>query len=199
MITLTEADVQAIMQSDMKLWETADTTEPSPGTIVKSMHLPFGIGECNTTLEGLTDAIKKRAAVAQYGEYIRSLIKDRTDDEAIEARAKQAAARTEERDSRDSILVDSGGVPVSSGQEAVESGSEDAYVEDAEDDATFGEALAVKRATLRERIGRTEANLARWRRECKALDAALAALEEDDAPTDSKPPETSPAGKMGEV
>ena len=196
MKSLTVEEIQSIMQSDMKLWETADTEQPTPTSITKSLNLPYGIGETSVTLEGLTDAGSKKGAVAGYGDYIRNLIRDRTDDEAVEARAKQAAARAEQADIENGVYVGTAGVPSASLTQAPVQGAAQAHQEDAGEHAGIGATLIAQRAELRGRVNKAQANLATWRRELNALEAACAALEVDDAPTDSRAPEQSPAREV---
>ena len=196
---MNETEALAVMQSDMKLWETAATQDIGDGVVIKTLTLPWGIGDTEIRMEGLTDAIKKRGAVEQYGNYIRSLIEDQIDDEAIEARAKQAAARAEQGDSEGGGSVSTGGTRNTVASGTVNAASTaPAYSEDVGGVIEFGATLIAQRATLRDRVGRAEANLATWRRELRALDAACAALEDDDAPTDSKAPQTSEAREVVE-
>lgn len=180
MITLTEIEALSIMSSDMKLWEIAETKEPEPGVLVKRLALPWGIGETEIRLEGITDAIKRRGAVQQYADYIRNLIKDKTDDEAVEARAKQAAARLEPLDSGGSILTSSGRVPSEGVEEAFVPGTGDIYQDNVEGDGGFGANLIAQRSALQARVGRAEADITAWRRTLRALDAACLALEEEE-------------------
>lgn len=182
---LSKREIIDVMQSDMKLWDMAETEESAPGTVVKTLNLPLGIGEYTVTIEGLKDAGKKRDALASYGAHIRGLIKERIDDEAITARAKAAAARSESVGGGDSVRDDPAGVPVPPREAPPNEEASQAYAETTTDDADFGATLIARRASLKERIGRVEVDLARWRKELKALDAACAALEEPDAPEDS--------------
>ena len=89
---MNEREIMGIMQSDMQLWEQAVTTDEGEGVITKTLDLPWGIGPFNVTLEGMTNAEKRRAAVASFGETIRAAINDKIGDEAITARANQAVA-----------------------------------------------------------------------------------------------------------
>jgi len=166
-------ELLSIMQSDMKLWDKASTEEVGPGKVVKTLDLPYGIGEYSVTLEGLNDADKRRSALASYGAHIRQIVKERIDDEAVTARAKAAAARSEQVDSGDSILVDPQGVPVAQRKTPPVQGTSGAHEEDAEEDGDLGEALAAKGTALRERIGRAEDNLAKWKKELAMIEAAL--------------------------
>ena len=98
-----------IMQSDMKLWDTAETEDLGEGRVTKTLDLPWGIGKLSVTLEGMTDATKRRDAVAQYGAFVRAEIEERIDDEAITSRAKAAAARAELDNSADGDSLATGG------------------------------------------------------------------------------------------
>jgi len=198
MTQLTEAAIQAIMQSDMKLWELAQTEEPTPGVIIKSLDLPFGIGPVEIRMEGITDAGSRRNAVSQFAEYVRSVIADKTDDEAVEARAIQAAARVEQRDSESSLRSSPGGVPNTRPVKETIQGAAEAQQELAEASAGLGATLATRRTTLDGLIGRAEDNLTRWRAEARALDAALAVLKEDahGTPADTGTPEQCPASEV---
>jgi hypothetical protein len=168
-----------MMQSDFKLWEKSETVERGDGVVEKTITLPWGIGPVSVVLEGMNNAGKRREAVGAYGDYIRGLINDRINDESVTARAQQAAARAEQDDSGGSDDLDGVGVqgPQATPQADVAAGPEDkGYAEDTSD---LGATLTARRTALRERVGRVEADLARWRRELKALDAAVAALEDD--------------------
>lgn len=178
METLSKREIIDLMQSDMKLWDRAETNDMGGGKITKSLNLPFGIGECVVTLEGLKDAGKKREAVGSYGAYIRGLVREQIDDEAVSARAASAAARSKYASSGDSVLVDPSGSPVPTSQEEVVEEAGQSHEEDATSDADFGESLAARGASLRDRIERTEADLTKWRRELKGIDAAIAAMGE---------------------
>ena len=174
-------EILNIMNSDFKLWERAETQDLGGGKVLKTITLPWGIGVTEVTLEGMTDAEKRRQAVGAYGEYIRSVIDERINDEAITARAKQAAARAQPADSPDSDSVSADeGLRDERLQEETYEGAGPKDKRDAQDIAGIGADLIARRTALRERVGRVEADLTRWRRELKALDAAVAALEEDD-------------------
>ena len=168
-----------IMQSDMKLWDMADTKEQKNGRVTKTLSLPWGIGEVVVELEGMTDARKRRAAVEGYGQYIRDLIKERIDDEAITSRAKAAAARSEQADSKDrgGVSADgAGGVPQDSRASPTIQSTDEEDTRDVEDNDYFRAALAAREAKLERRIERAEADIARWDNEIKAMAAALAAM-----------------------
>lgn len=173
-------DALDIVQSDMKLWDKSDT-EPLPGGAVrKTINLPWGIGVVSVNLEGLNDGKGRRNAVGAYAEYIRDIVKQAIDDEAVTSRAKAQAARVEQANSGDGVLSGTEGVPESTSAEEVVEGSDEALEEDAKQPAGFGETLIARRVTLEARINRVEADIARWRRELKGIDAAIAAMEEDD-------------------
>ena len=71
---MNEQQLHAILQSDMKLWETAETTMDNEGTITKVIDLPYGIGEYSVTIEGVTNAEKRRAAVTGFGGSVRDVV-----------------------------------------------------------------------------------------------------------------------------
>jgi len=179
MKTLSKREAIDLMNSDMKLWDAATTVDNGKGTLVKSLDLPFGIGETNVTIEGLTDAGKKRNAVSQFGEYIRGLIKERIDDEAVTARAKAAAQKAEQDDSSDSLRDGSERVQDTRRKAPTYPPAVEAHEEDVAEDAGLGATLAARRASLVERIGRVETNLTLWRKELRGIDAALEAMSDD--------------------
>jgi len=163
----------------------AETTQNADGSITKVLDLPYGIGRTEVKLEGMTDGIKRKAAFESYGTYIRGLVHERTDDGAIQARAEEAAARAKQADSRD-------GSPIYTGQAELGPNPGDVagpvppHEGAIGDYAGLGATLIAQRTSLAARVGRAEADLATWRRELKALNAACEALEEDDAPTDAE-------------
>lgn len=177
-------DALDIMNSDFKLWEAATEKPLGAGVVEKTINLPWGIGETTVTLEGMNDSNKRRAAVGAYGEYIRGLINERTNDEAIESRARQAAAKAEQDDSGDSVGVDKG-QPVRGGSDGAslppktDARPSDTYEEDVADDADLRETLLARRAKVDERIGRLTEQLDTACRDLRGLDAALSAMEED--------------------
>jgi len=174
-------DILDIMNSDFKLWEHATDTPADNGGVTKTLHLPWGIGDVTVTMEGMTDAGKKREAVGAYGNYIRQLIDERINDDAVTARAKAAAARREPADGADSDSVSPNQRLRDAALQAPahESASE-AHERDAQGSADFGESLTARRAALRERIARVDADLTRWARELKGIEAAIAAMEDDE-------------------
>ena len=180
-------EILDIMNSDFKLWEAAEDEDVGPGKVNKTINLPWGIGEVTVTREGMNDAGKRRAAVGAYGEHIRGLIRDRTSDESVEARAKQAAARAELANSEDSDGV--GGVePVHGGPEAEEEVQEEVteeaarpYGPAAEQSLGLRETLTLRRAEVDDRIGILTVELDTACRELRGIDAALAAMEDDPA------------------
>ena len=176
-------DALDMMNSDFSLWSKAETKELGGGKVEKTLTLPWGIGEHSIVMEGMTDAGKRRAAVGAYGDYIRTLIRERTDDEAITSRAKTAAGRAELADSNNSDGVDSGvGVREGGGQEEVQEASneeaEEAYGSDATEPADLRETLASRRATLDDRIESLTRQLAVACRDLRGIDAALGAMED---------------------
>ena len=165
-----------IMQSDMKLWETATEKDLGGGKVEKTLSLPWGIGEVKVVLEGMTDADKRRSAVAGYGGYIRDLIKERIDDEAITSRAQTAAARLESANSADGHSLDAAGGGYKDSETAALPKAGEAHDEDVEETEDFGATLIAREAVLLERTGRARANLAAWDKELQGIEAALKAM-----------------------
>jgi len=189
--TLTEDEVYAIMQSDIKLWERA-STEQKGDSITKRMFLPFGIGEVAVEFQGVNNGITRRGAAEQWGGIIRDRVKERIDDEAITARAQLAAAlRASEVESEgvgnaDSGHSDADGPTVGDkGEQTVlqeaGAGAVQAHAVDAQDDdGPGGTDFAARAEWLRGKINKAEASIRGWRRELKALEAALSVLEGED-------------------
>lgn len=177
-----------IMNSDFKLWERAATEDHGGGKLTKTLTLPWGIGEVSVTLEGMTDAGKRRNAVSGYGEYIRGLIDEATNDEAVTARAKAAAARIESADSKDSNGIGGGPrvhiePPV---QEKPDEEAEQAYKVDVEDSGRFRETLVAKRSEIQNELNQLERRNRQLRTELLGVNAALDAMGEPEDPKDQK-------------
>jgi hypothetical protein len=175
------------MNSDFKLWEKAESKDLGGGVVEKTITLPWGIGEVVVNLEGMNDAGKRRAAVGSYGEYIRGVIDEQTNDEAVTSRAKAALARSELANSEDSTGVNRElGVRDEEVQEASDEEASEAYEEDVSQPLGLGEVFANRRAEIIARIDRTEHRRAEANRtldqlskELNAIDAALEALGDD--------------------
>jgi len=161
---MTEQELNEVLQSDMKLWETAETTMDGD-TVTKMLDLPYGIGEYIVTIEGVTDAEKRRAAVTGFAESVRDVVRDKIDDDAITARAQQAAARASE--ATDSLLVE-GGIGSIRSEKISDSQTVQAHVPEAYETGKGG---ANTVDGLRARIEATEAAITLWRKELKALEA----------------------------
>jgi len=86
-------ELNEILQSDMKLWDIAEKTTNDKGQLIVKTELPHGIGEFVITFEGVTNGLKRRAAAEQWAANIRGAIDEAVGDEAVTARAEQAAAR----------------------------------------------------------------------------------------------------------
>lgn len=187
---LTQEEVYAIMQSDISLWEQA-TTSNNNGNITKRLILPFGIGEVAVEFQGVDSGNKRRAAAEQWGSIVRDRIKERIDDESITQRARVASANRNDEEQPESVgqadsghsdsdtsserLRDKSAVP----EESTE-GSVQAYAGHVEEDqGPSGTDFAARAEWLRTRIGNYEARIREWRRELKALDAALAVLNSE--------------------
>lgn len=90
---MNKTDWTDVMQHDVRLWDMAEHKDNPDGTITKTLrNMPWGIGDLEVTLEGLDNAIKRREAVGSFANYVRDVIDERINDEAVEARATQAAA-----------------------------------------------------------------------------------------------------------
>jgi hypothetical protein len=186
---LTEEEVYAIMNSDIKLWEKS-TTEAKGVNITKALILPFGIGEMRVEFQGVDNGLKRRAAAEQWGAMVRQRVKDKIDDESITARAKQQAAiRESERESESVVGPDSqhgNGDEATVGlqdQSAVSSpsasGAVQAHAFDAQaDQGPQGTDFAARAEWLRGRIGEGERLLKGYRRELRALEAALVIIND---------------------
>ena len=166
-----------IIQSDMKLWDAAESKDLGNGRVEKTLHLPWGLGEVVVILEGMTDAGKRRQAVEGYGKYIRGLVDEQTDDEAITARAQAAAARSEPKDSGDSDRKhpDNGLCNTTSEAETVQ-GTSKTHPVDAEDTPDFGTTLVARESALLARLGAAKATIAKWEQELTGIEAALKAM-----------------------
>lgn len=176
---MNEVEALNLVNSDIALWEKAETTDLGGGSIEKKIHLPWGIGEVAVTLEGLTDGAKRRQALEQYGAYIRELVRDATDDDAITARAQIAAAKREQDDSGGSF---GGHAPVPSDPHptpSVVQGAGKAHEENVKGVTSLREGLVAQRDFFREQLGEYERGAKALRAELRALDAAIEAYEED--------------------
>jgi len=93
---MNQADLQDILQSDMKLWESATQQEGKEGSLTLAIDLPYGIGIVEVTFEGIKDAGTRRGAVESWGNYIRGQVEDKTSDEAIAAKAARAKMKLDD-------------------------------------------------------------------------------------------------------
>jgi len=107
---MNEQEFLGLMQSDNKLWALSVPTVGLEGSETRCINVPWGIGVVEVTFEGTDDAAGRRAAFSAFGDYIRGLVKDRIDDDAITARAEQVTPKPSDEDGR---WADDGG---SSGQ-----------------------------------------------------------------------------------
>ena len=186
----TAEECYANMNSDMKLWE-GSTTEIKGTTVTKAIILPFGIGEMRVSFQGVDNGLKRRAAAEQWGLMVRDRVKNAIDDESITARAKQAAAlRESEAESEGVVGPDSGD---SDGNEATErlqdqssvptqakAGSVQAHAKHGEEDhGPQGTDFSSRAEWLRGKIGEGERQLKGWRRELRAIEAALNVLDSE--------------------
>ena len=157
------------MNSDMQLWEAADSKDLGNGKVEKTINLPWGIGVTSVVLEGMTDASKRRSAVGAYGDYIRGVINDKIGEENVTARAQQKAASLSEDSSRetDSRESDNGGAHESERQETAD--KEPVQTPQA---VTGGELEPDARlADLQKRVGEANNFIQRAKKEIAALEA----------------------------
>lgn len=163
---MNENEFLALMQSDSKLWDYATTTHNKDGSIDKTLQIPWGIGEITVTLEGMDNVQGRRAAFNSFGDYIRGLINDKTSDDAITARAKQAAARVGEKSDS---LIDSTGTRPEEPETIFDSETVETY-----DDPTLQIADPAARLTnLRRAIDRARKFIDSTETEMKALEAYM--------------------------
>lgn len=174
-------EVLDLMHSDFKLWERATSEDLGEGVVAKTITLPWGIGEYTVNMEGMNDANKRREAVAAFGNHIRDVIEERIDDEAITSRAQAAAARAKQDDSghrnADSQLV---GIYDEAIQETDAEDSTEAHQGTVEGTSSFGDDFAADRAAINGRINELTRDLARLCRQLRGIDAAIAAMKEND-------------------
>lgn len=164
-----------IVNSDFKLWERATDTPTKTG-VSKTLVLPWGIGEVTVNVEGVHDAKTRRNAVGMYGEYIRGLVKEATDDEAVTSRAAAKAARAEQADSGDSDGVNAVGVSGRPPEEEATTDAGEAHEEAFETAPDLGADLLARRAALVTRLDRLRAEVERCEREGRGIDSALTAM-----------------------
>jgi len=178
-----------IMNSDFKLWERATGEDLGGGKVTKTINLPWGIGEVTVTLEGMTDATKRRGAVSSYGEYIRGLIDEQTNDEAITSRAQVHAANAQPTDS-ESGADSLGGGPERVREPSVQEGdvpqAGQAHKEHATRPVGLREILTARKVEIddeveyfTERRDTSIEELIALAQDLKAVEAGLAALGDD--------------------
>jgi hypothetical protein len=187
---MNEKELREILQSDMKLWDSAETTEDG-NAVTKVLDLPYGIGRTEVRLEGLDNGAARRSACEGFGSYIRELVNERIGDEAVTARAKQAAAKAG---------TDTGGVPDERGDDPARQGWEDdggatpvpnQKAMASHDVVAFTpEGMARRADAVRELVGTYEEHLDALRLELRGITAYLETL---DAPGHKKTPQDDPA------
>lgn len=102
-----KSEWRAIMQSDSKVWELAEKRLTKEGMELTMRDMPWGIGDAVVIMEVKNDGRPTIGAFSGYGAYIRGLIDECINDEAIEARATQDAAFA--REDSDQRAVDDAG------------------------------------------------------------------------------------------
>lgn len=183
---ISKAEIIGLMQSDMKMWDSAATKDLGDGKIMKTIVLPYGIGETTVTLEGITDAGKRRNAVAGYGEYIRGLIDEQINDEVITSRAQQAAQEASERASS---LHDTDGV----------GGVQRAPVPREETVPSHGEIFIPTRETIGGRLDELERQLRDHQTAVRVRSAEIAGLRAYKGALDAQEIQTkTPTDSVGE-
>jgi len=182
---MNEKQLQGILNSDMKLWELAETSEEGD-VVTKTLDLPYGIGKTEVRLEGITDGVKRRTAVQGFGDYIRGVVEERIGEESVTARAKQAAAKVS---TNASYVPDGGGDdpfrpggPLGGAAETIP----DKETVASPNVVTFDHTQMANRASaIRERLEIYAEDMDTLRRELKGIEAYL---EVYDAPAHKKTP-----------
>ena len=161
---MNENELNAILHSDMKLWEAAEDV-PSASGITKKLELPYGIGPFEITFEGISNAEERRAALVTWGVHVRGAIEEAVGDEAVTARAAQSPARLREEASRDVGGANTDGVrnqvPQASGQEAVATPN----------------VFALGPEAVRDRVDEINSTIRRLRAELAGLNAYLEVMD----------------------
>lgn len=117
---MNESELNEILQSDMRLWESAAHMKETKDSVTMVMDLPHGIGVTEVTLEGLTDATKRRDAVSAFGNHIRNIVENKIGDDAITSQAEYKRALAEPVEEPVVVIPDAPAmVAVISGPEAV--------------------------------------------------------------------------------
>lgn len=169
---MTKTELIDMMQSDMKLWDNAQTKEGPGGVIEKVIDLSaFGLDkEWTVRMEGITNAEQRREAVAIFGSHVRAAIKEKIDDEAVTARAAAQAAYSRGSADRlaDSVGTDRTGSKEIFGPSAVPTSYEA---------ADFHTELTDRAEFLRGRIAEYDRQSRAWRKELMAVEAALRAYD----------------------
>ena len=83
-------EFRQIVNNDQKLWSIAETDDQGK-TVTKTLEVPL-VGTVSLKFEGMDNAQGRRAAFEYWGAHVRGLFEDATDDETIEAKARQHAA-----------------------------------------------------------------------------------------------------------
>lgn len=186
-----------ICQSDFGLWNKSNPQELAPGEITLTIEAPWGTE--TQTIGGIIDAKTRQAGVQWWGNHIRGIVEEHTDDALIQSRATQAAAEKESRDSESGIYAGPGEVRNPRREEGAKEEDSRPPVQHAEEPTDFRASLIARRTEIAGRANEAQSNLTRWRRELKAMDAALAAMEVDDAPETSGTSKGGTEGAVGEA
>lgn len=181
---MTQSEWLSIMHHDVRLWDMAEKEEVKGGMKLTMRDMPWGIGDAEVTLEGVSDANERRNAVGTYGAYIRGLIDNEIDDEAVEARATQAAAFASEDADKHALGLErnTGAGGVEGTQQAVQA------VAGAEAVPTFMQSVSVstdpaaRLSELRAGVGDARDYITATSREIEALEAYVAVMDTQKAP-----------------
>jgi hypothetical protein len=170
-------DFYSRMQSDENMWNMAEISQED-GRTVRIVQVPFGVGPIGVAYEE-GDVNQRRSAHAELGAQIRAAVEDKIGEDAVTARAEQAAAKASY--DADNILVDSGGDNRASGVGVIASGPE---------------AVARRRGWVQDEIERVAKNLDALRGELRGLDAYVEVMnaQEDTEETSSGETEETEGG-----
>lgn len=172
-------EFRQIVNSNDKLWSLATTENIKTGAVRKSIDVPL-VGTVTLSFEGMDNAEGRRAAFEIWGDHVRGLFEDATDDETIVAKAQLRDAKASEGN---------GGVikgPISGAD--VEEGDKVSYetpVSASKAIAKGAESVADAITDREGLVRRYEEDIERYRKEIEALRAYLEVMN---APSNKKAP-----------
>ena len=172
--------LRAILQSDFKLWENAET-EVDGTAVIKTIDLPYNIGPFTLRFEGVDSGSKTRAAAEMWGASVRAEVDSQIGEESVTSRAAQKAALA--LPPTDIYHGGDGDGEAKSGQVPDEE-TVPTYGQDA---LTTGDDIVDRLVRIRARIAGNKKALDRDSRELRALEAFKEVLDGDqtEVPTDS--------------